>query len=225
MEEKKNPKLDTRRYRGLFFNVGLVLSLGLVLMAFEWKTPGAISEVPPVFSDPFPEELYDTPLTVQPPPPKPKVEIFELIEKEDEEIIDEPEIDIDIFSDEKDVPEEPVFVESEPEERAPEFFTIVEQYPKFQGGDYSTFLKFVFEHLKYPPQARRMGIEGKVFVQFVVDDKGKVKDVEVVKGIGAGCDEEVLRVVKSSPDWEPGKQRGVPVNVRMIVPVKFSLNR
>ena len=85
------------------------------------------------------------------------------------------------------------------------------------------FYEFVQKKLKYPSQARRMGIEGKVFVQFVVDKAGNITEVTTVRGIGAGCDEEAVRVIKDSPQWKPGKQRGKSVKVRMILPITFKL--
>ena len=94
--------------------------------------------------------------------------------------------------------------------------------PSFEGGIIE-FYKFVGKHLKYPAQARRMGIEGKVYVHFVVSKDGSLSDIKVVKGIGAGCDEEVLRIINMSPKWNPGKQRGNPVRVRMMMPITFKL--
>ena len=97
-----------------------------------------------------------------------------------------------------------------------------ETMPSFKGG-LSEFYKFVGSKLKYPAQARRIGIEGKVFVQFVVDKDGSMSDIKVVKGIGAGCDEEVLRILGMCPPWNPGLQGARPVRVRMILPVTFKL--
>ncbi len=77
--------------------------------------------------------------------------------------------------------------------------------------------------MKYPSQARRMGIEGRVYLQFVVDRDGSITDIQAVKGIGAGCDEEAVRVMKTVPKFKPGKQRGVPVRVRMVMPISFKL--
>jgi protein TonB len=77
--------------------------------------------------------------------------------------------------------------------------------------------------LKYPAQARRMRIEGKVFVEFVVDRDGSVTNVVIVKGIGAGCDEEAQRIIAGSPPWNAGKQRGKPVRQRMVLPITFKL--
>ena len=95
--------------------------------------------------------------------------------------------------------------------------------PSFVGG-LEQFYKFVGKNLKYPAQARRLGIEGKVFVHFVVDRDGSLSDIKVVKGIGAGCDAEVERIIHKSPKWNPGKQRGEPVRVRMMMPITFRLN-
>ena len=84
-------------------------------------------------------------------------------------------------------------------------------------------MKFLQKNIVYPHQARRMGIEGRVFVEFVVGVDGGISQVKVLKGLGAGCDKEAMRVIQKSPKWIPGKQRGKSVRVRMVVPLKFSL--
>jgi len=86
-------------------------------------------------------------------------------------------------------------------------------------------LKFLSKNLRYPPSARNMGIEGSVFVRFVVNDRGHVVDVEVVKGVNAALDTEAARVVALMKKWKPGKQHDIPVNVRMVLPIKFELAR
>ncbi len=106
---------------------------------------------------------------------------------------------------------------------ANEIFTIVEDQPTPIGG-MTAFYEYVQNSLKYPLEAKGREIEGKVFVQFVVDPDGKLTDVKSVKGIGAGCDEEAIRVIGESPAWNPGLQRGRRVNVRMIMPITFKLN-
>lgn len=103
-----------------------------------------------------------------------------------------------------------------------EIFTIVEDQPEPIGG-MTPFYEYVQNNLKYPAKARKMGIEGKVFVQFVVDQDGKLTDVQSVKGIGGGCDEEAVRVIRESLPWNPGQQTGIKVNVRMILPITFKL--
>lgn len=105
---------------------------------------------------------------------------------------------------------------------ADEVFMVVEDQPTPEGG-MEAFYDYIRTHLKYPAEARSAGIEGKVFVQFIVDTDGSLKDVEVLKGIGGGCNEEALEVVKNSPAWNPGLQRGQAVKVRMVLPITFSL--
>ena len=107
-----------------------------------------------------------------------------------------------------------------PESR--EIFTIVENQPAPIGG-MAAFYEYIQQSLKYPEQARKLGIEGKVFVEFVVGPDGKLTDVKAVKGIGGGCDEEAVRVISNSAKWQPGLQRGEAVNVRMILPITYKL--
>jgi protein TonB len=83
---------------------------------------------------------------------------------------------------------------------------------------------YLSKNLKYPTQARRMGIEGTVIVVFVVNTDGSIQNVEVLRGIGGGCDEEAVKVVSDAPKWEPGKQRGRPVRTRMRLPIRFKLS-
>lgn len=223
MVEKKTEKADLTKKSGLFLNIGLVLSLLIVISAFEWRfyEDGELADLGQVTDD-F-EEMLDIPQTEQPPPPPPKIQQPEIIEVPDEEEIEEEiEVDLDVEITEEEVIEEVIFEEPVEEEVADEIFTIVEQQPEFPGG-MGAFYQYVQKKLKYPSQARRMGIEGKVFVQFVVDKQGNITEVVAVKGIGAGCDEEAVRVIKNSPKWKAGKQRGKAVKVRMILPITFKL--
>lgn len=102
-------------------------------------------------------------------------------------------------------------------------YTIVEETATPAGG-MDKFFEHVGAKLKYPAQARRMGIEGRVFVEFIVQADGSISDVKVKNGIGAGCDQEAMNVIKSSPKWIPGKNKGVPVKQRMVFPIVFKLN-
>ncbi len=223
VEIKKNPKADLTRTSGLFLNVGLVISLLLVIFAFEKKVYDDGSQVNLSAQAENFEDLMDIPQTQQPPPPPPKKLQPEIIEVPDEEEIEEDiEIDLDVEMTESTVIETVVFDQAPEEEEVEEIFTIVEDQPTPDGG-MAAFYQFVQKNLKYPAQARRMGIEGKVFVQFVVDKDGKLTEVQAVKGIGAGCDEEAVRVIEGAPKWKPGKQRGRAVKVRMILPITFKL--
>lgn len=103
-----------------------------------------------------------------------------------------------------------------------EIFTVVEEQPNYPGGEEAR-IRFLQESIKYPEEAKELGIQGKVFVTFVVEVDGSITDVRVLRGIGGGCDEEAIRVVRSMPKWVPGKQRGVPVRVQFNLPIKFTL--
>ena len=103
-----------------------------------------------------------------------------------------------------------------------QIFTIVEQMPEFPGGEVE-MIKYIVKNTHYPQIAKENGISGKVFLTFVVDQEGKVNDVKILRGIGGGCDEEAIRVVKSMPAWKPGKQNGRPVKVQYNLPYNFTL--
>jgi periplasmic protein TonB len=225
MELKKYPHADLTKKAGLFFNIGLALSLLFVTVAFEWKNfdDGSMLDLGTVDIDM--EELLDVPPTEQPPPPPPVIQLPEIVEVPDEEEIEqEIEVNLDIdFTEEKKI-EAVVFTPAAApqEEEVDQIFDFVETEPTPVGG-MNAFYKYVNDNIKYPAAARRMGIEGKVFLVFVIDTDGKINDVQVVKGIGAGCDEEAIRVVSNAPKWNPGKQRGRPVKVRMRLPITFKL--
>ena len=105
-----------------------------------------------------------------------------------------------------------------------EVFTVVEELPEFDGG-MEAFYQYVGNEIKYPAQAQQKGVEGQVYVQFVVERDGAITHVEAIKGIGSGCEEEAVRVVKNAPAFNPGKQRGRTVRVRMEMPIRFTLEK
>ena len=228
MEIKKNKKYDLENKRPLFFGIGMIISLSLTLLAFEWK-----SEIEPLVTprEPEPEDWYvimDPIVTEQPrlEPPKPIVPAKRVLNQST--VIKEVTEDLFETTDIILVDQETEVVEVSPaitvEEEAPEeLFLFVEEMPAFPGGD-QALLRYIGKNLKYPRKAQNIGVEGKVFLTFIIDEKGKVSDVAVVKGIGAGCDEEAIRVVSSLPQFSPGKQRGIPVKVKMMLPISFKLN-
>lgn len=114
----------------------------------------------------------------------------------------------------------PEVVEEEVTEQ--EIFQIVEEMPAFPGGE-AKLMEYVGKNIKYPQIARETGIQGRVFIGFVVEPDGSVSNVKLLRGIGGGCDEEAMRVVKSMPKWKPGKQRGKAVRVSYQIPVFFKL--
>ena len=140
---------------------------------------------------------------------------------QDDVEVEDIEINADV--DQNEVIEEYVPVEVEEEEvQEQEIFQIVEEMPAYPGGD-AKLMEYVAKNIKYPQIARETGIQGRVFVGFVVEPDGSVSNVKVLRGIGGGCDEEAMRVVKSMPKWKPGKQRGKAVRVSYMLPVNFKL--
>ena len=112
----------------------------------------------------------------------------------------------------------------EDEEIEEEVFVVVEEDPEFPGG-MKAMLAFIEKNLVYPEEAKAAGIEGKVYVSFTVEKDGSISNVKILRDIGYGCGDEVVRIVKLMPKWNPGKQRGVPVRVRYNLPVQFILNK
>lgn len=224
MEAKKTPKADLSNKTGMFLNLGLAISVGLVLLAFEYKSfdDGALKDLGSI-NDEF-EELLDIPITEQPPPPPPPIEQPIIEEIPDEvEIEEEIEVNFDVDVQEETVIKEVEIKDAPVEEKADEIFDVVETMPSPPGG-MEGWNEYLSKNLKYPTQARRMGIEGTVYVVFVVNTDGSIQDVEILRGIGGGADEEAVRVVRNAPKWEPGKQRGRPVRVKMRLPIRFKLS-
>ena len=217
MQPKKNPKISLESKKSLFFQIGLAVTLVLVLIAFEWKSYekndynlGSLNLVD------MEEEII--PITRQevkpPPPPPPPPEVIEIVEDE-VEIENEVEIE-DTETDEDEIIE----IEEEDDE---EFFMVVENMPEFPGGDLG-LMKFIQKNVKYPAIAKEYNITGKVYVSFIVDKGGSVTNVKIVRGVDKNLDAEALRVVSALPKYKPGKQRGKPVRVMFTIPINFTLN-
>ena len=223
--EKKHWSVDITKYHGVINRVGFILSIGLILLAFEFPEFEEASIVDLGTLEVEMEEQIEIPPTEQKPPPPPKVTLPEIVEVPDEEEIEEEiEVELDVEIDEETVIEEVVEVEEpEVEEEVDKVFTIVEDQAAPEGG-LTAFYKYIGKNLEYPRQAKRMGVQGRVILQFIVDKDGSITNVEVLRGIGAGCDEEAMRILKESPKWKPAKQRGRPVKQKMTFPINFKLN-
>jgi protein TonB len=218
MEPKKNPDISLEKKKGLFFQIGLVITLVIVLGAFEWRSYDKVAyNLGQLNLDDLEEEII--PITKQevkpPPPPPPPPEIIEIVE-DDVEIEDEIEIE-DTESDEEEATEE---IDEEDDE---EFFMVVENMPEFPGGDLG-LMKYIQKNVKYPAIAKEYNITGKVYVSFIVDRSGSVTNVKIVRGVDKNLDAEAMRVVKSLPKYKPGKQRGKAVRVMFTIPINFTLN-
>lgn len=202
------------------------MTLLLVIAAFEWE--GSVKSEKKIMAVDKAdlEEIIEVPQTEIPPPPPPQViQQPRIVEVPDQEEIEEEinvQFDIDVtdqtVSQEFKIETQPVVEEEEPDK----IFLVVEQ-PASPKGGMSAFYEFVSKNIHYPAQARRMGVEGKVFVEFVVEKDGTLSSFTVIKGIGAGCDEEAVRILQLSPAWSPGKQRGQPVKQRMVLPIHFKM--
>jgi len=223
LKSDRDSKNKSRKF--LMSSISLCLSLALVLGAFEWKSYYNDSKVELTGQIHNFEDLIEIPPTNQPIPPPPKIQHPKIVEVADEEILEDIEVDLDIEITEDTKIEEIVFLDlsSKMEEEKPdEIFTIVEQNPEPVGG-MKSFYEHVGENMVYPDYAKRLNIEGRIFCQFVVEKDGSLTDIKVIKGIGGGCDEEAIRVLKGAPNWNAGKQRGRPVRVRMVLPIYFKL--
>ncbi|MBE0638465.1 MAG: energy transducer TonB [Bacteroidales bacterium] len=224
MEAKKSKKADLESKKSIFMQLGFVVALAVVLLAFNYKSyeRGSSLDIQ-VQVDNTPEEII--PITKQelkpPPPPPPKqITIINVVE-DDVEVEDDIEIDVEADQTTEIADFVPVVkVEEEIEEL--EIFTVVESMPEFPGGD-AARMKFLQDNIKYPQLARESGIQGTVYVTFVVETDGRVTDVRVLRGIGGGCDEEAVRVIQMMPRWNAGKQRGKPVRVQFNMPIRFTL--
>ncbi len=102
-------------------------------------------------------------------------------------------------------------------------YPVVDDMPSFPGGDEAR-IRFITENIKYPELARKKGIQGRVFVTFVIEKDGQISNVKVIRGIGSGCDEEAVRVISMMPKWKPGMQNGKTVRVQFNMPIKFALS-
>jgi protein TonB len=224
MKEKKSAKAELESKRGLFIEIGLVVVLALVYMAFELKSYDAISvnqfERKEVIVEEEMVEITQQEKIELPPPPPQQTIVFQ-------EVSDDIKIETDIEIDaEANVTTEiaewtrPATAEEEIVED--EIFVIVEQVPEYPGGDEAR-LNFLRNNIKYPQMAREAGIQGTVFVNFTVEKDGSITQVKIARGIGGGCDEEAIRVTKMMPKWKPGKQRGKEVRVSYNMPIKFTL--
>ena len=212
----KNPKVDIKlKYRRVF-EISVILALLLLILAFKFfpEVEGEQMEVEAV------QELVDVEdveitkqETAPPPPPKPPIPIEAPADDELEDIeIEDTEID---FEEEVAAPPPPV---EEEEEIPVEFFVAVEEMPEPIGG-----IAAIQKNIIYPEIAKRAGVQGRVYVKAFVDESGTVQKAEVLKGIGAGCDEAAIAAVMKTR-FKPGKQRGKPVRVQVSIPILFKLN-
>ena len=227
MEVKKSPKADLNNRRLLFVEIGFVLALLATLGAFEFQTKEKEEES--LFAENIvavEEEIV--PITEETPPPPPETPKIPVLSDQIDIVDDNIEIESDFISlDDSNLEVEIVdYVEQVEEEAVEEEaipFQLVEEKPKFQGGDANAFSAWVAKNLVYPEIAKENGVQGRVMLQFTVNPNGTVSNVKVLRGIDSSLDAEAVRVVSNSPKWEPGKQRDRAVKVTYTFPVIFQL--
>ena len=227
MEVKKSPKADLENKKTTNLLIGVILTLSVLFIGFEWSerevtvvTDSGITEI--VFEDEMvPITEQEPPKQAPPPPEAPKME--EIIEIADNEA-DVEETTIEATDDIQaavEVKYGTVEVEEEVVEEE-EIFQVVEEAPEFPGGTQEC-MKWLSKNIVYPQISAENGVQGRVFVQFVVNKDGSIVDAVVMRGVDPYLDKEALRVVNKMPKWKPGKQRGKPVRVKFTLPIMFRL--
>jgi periplasmic protein TonB len=227
MEVKKSPKADLENKRNVLLMLGLVVALGLILAAFEYTTaPTKTESLGQIEMQEVEEEII--PITreqeVQPPPPPPPPQVVEVLNIVDDDVEIEDELIIDTeVTDDMVIDVAPVIqTDEEEEEEETQVFFIVEDMPEFPGGELA-LRQYIANAIKYPVIAQENGIQGRVYVTFVVNTDGSVSDARIARGVDPSLDKEALRVVNQLPKWKPGMQRGKPVRVSYTVPINFVL--
>lgn len=229
MEAKKSPKADLEKRKGLFLEIGLVTILALCLFAFNMKSydQKEVESIQRTAIDEVDEVIMNTQEQETPPPPEPEVpDVVTEVNIIDNDAESEHELGIIDMGDDANKQQEtfvPIEVTAAPvEEEVEEIFQFVEEQASFPGGDEALY-KYLYANIKYPDLAVANNIEGKVYVQFVVEKDGRISNVVVKRDIGAGCGDEAKRVIQSLPKWNPGKQRGKAVRSYFTLPVSFTL--
>ena len=229
MEIKKSEKANLENKKLLFLELGLIISLGITWFAFEWTSKETVVSVLEDTTEVLIEEEI-IPITQEAPPPPPTQVKIPVLSDQIDIVDDEIEVNDDLFMNLEDDSNMGVeimeYVEVTEEEVAEEEaipFQLVEEKPSFQGGDANQFSKWVNSKLEYPEIAKENGVQGRVSLQFNVEQDGSVTKVKVLRGVDPSLDKEAVRVVSMSPKWKPGKQRDRAVPVTYTFPVIFQL--
>lgn len=223
MEIKKTPKADLQNKRSLLLEIGLVVSLALVILAF-WYTPKEHKiEKLDLQTAIVEEEITEITRQDQKPPEAPKkVEvkvIADLLQVVTNDTKITTEVDFAEFDDNTDFVQTVEVKEEVVEEDQP--FLIAETMPSFQGGDLNTFRAWVQQNVRFPQIALENGIQGRVVLSFVIEKDGRLTNIQVLQTPDRSLSEEAVRVLSKSPKWSPGKQRNQVVRVKYTLPVDF----
>ncbi len=223
MEIKKNPKADLKNKRGLLLEIGLVVSLLLVIVAFSYTPKEKRVEKIDLQTAIVEEQIVEiTRQDQKPPEPPKKVEvkvIADLLQVVTNDTKITTEVDFTEFDDDVEVVQTVAVKEEVIEDDQP--FLIAETMPSFQGGDLNTFRAWVQQNVKFPQIALENGIQGRVVLSFVIEKDGRLTNIQVLQTPDRSLSEEAIRVLSKSPKWSPGKQRNQVVRVKYTLPVDF----
>jgi len=229
MELKKSDKANLEKKRGLFLEIGFLIALCVSLLAFEWQvSPKEEAGNFGPMKEAIEEEVVPITRQDEPPPPPPEPpKVTDILDIVADDVHVDTNIDInieaDLFTEIAPIIFEPSGVIEEEEEEV--LFAIVEDKPLFNGKDAETaFREWVYSKVVYPPVAQENGISGRVFIEFAISRTGDVEDVRLLRGVDPLLDNEAMRVIRMSPKWTPGKQRGKPVKVKYQFQLVFRLN-
>ncbi|MDR2473362.1 MAG: TonB family protein [Tannerella sp.] len=229
MEVKKTAKADLEKDKSLNLLIGLVIALAIIFVGFEYGEREIEVAMDSGIANVVDEDEIEITRQEEPPPPPPEPEVIktpEILEIVEDNIKVEDvaiETEDDANKAQVDVFVAPVAAEEEEEDENFVFVT-VEKMPEFPGGQ-NALLKWIADHVSYPPIAAENGIQGRVSCNFVVNADGSVQDVQVVRPVDPNLDKEAIRVLKLLPKFKPGEQRGKPVRVKYSVPVRFRLQQ
>ncbi|TCN73289.1 energy transducer TonB [Acetobacteroides hydrogenigenes] len=232
MEIKKSPKADLENKRSLFIQLGFVVAIGLSLFAFEYdfgeKQETQSFEAKSVTAE---EEIVPQTQQEQQQQQQPEVAPQQIISdvlkivRNDVKVSNEIDFNMEDTKEAAPITIATAVAKTEEPVEEEEIFFVAEDMPLFNGKEASLgFREYVGKNLKYPDVAAENGIQGTVYVQFVVEPSGSVSNVKVLRGVDPALDKEAIRIVQSSPKWTPGKQRGKSVRVSFTFPIKFQLN-
>lgn len=226
MQIKKSPKSDLQNYKGLFLEIGLIISLLITIGAFLYAPKEYRIEQVDLNYAPIEEEITEITRNEQKPPEAPKkieIKVFnDILDIVTNDTKITTELSFDEFGEDMEIETTVVEVEEEEiEEDQP--FIKVEKMPTFRGGDLNTFRNWVQGRLRYPQIAQENGISGRVTLSFVVERDGSVTNIQILQSPDRSLAEEATRVVGNSPKWEPGMQSNRPVRVKYTLPVVFTI--
>jgi protein TonB len=214
---RKVREVDLRLSYNLHLQIGFIVSIAIFLILFKVNMPTKVPS--PILIEEqeeiFIEEVIQTKQIETPPPPPPPPRPPVPVEVPNDEILEDEIIDLDTELDLDGPLDLPPPTPPKSEETQDDFFVVVEQMPQLIGG-----LASLQKKVRYPEMARRAAIEGRVTIQFIVNEQGKVENPRVIRGIGGGCDEEALKAVMTAR-FKPGMQRGRPVRVQYSLPIVF----